>query len=144
MYSNTITLFNYSEQTKLWYPHVIPGCDLIAANAKTSGSSGQGNSDAVDLIINCTASKQITTTAGAQSYTGPKAFAAEAAPAALITFTPQRDFFLDGIWNGASTIDEDDYESGFYNEMNKTTDGIYLITSATFYGLLPHFEIGGR
>ena len=41
-------------------------------------------------------------------------------------------------------LTDDDYDEGLYHALNAERDGIYLISSAGFYGLLPHFEIGGR
>ena len=44
----------------------------------------------------------------------------------------------------AEPIPEDDYDEGFYHAMNDANDGVYRITAAAWYDLLPHFEIDGR
>lgn len=144
MFQNTITVFNFHKQTGLWYPSVISGADLIAAKASTRTPDGVNNADTVDILINCTAAKVITTSAGGKSYTGPKVYAGCADPASCITFTPEQDFIFDGEWADLTPIDDEDYDEGLYHVLNAAHDGIYMISSAAFYGLLPHFEIGGR
>ena len=144
MLQNTITVFNYHKQTGLWYPSVISGTDLIAAKASTRTTDGVNSADAVDVLINCTAAKVISTSAGGKSYTGPKEYARCADPASCITFTPEQDFIFDGEWTDLTPIDDEDYDEGLYHALNAAHDGIYMISSAAFYGLLPHFEIGGR
>lgn len=144
MLQNTITVFNYHKQTGLWYPSVISGTDLIAAKASTRTTDGVNSADAVDVLINCTAAKVISTSAGGKSYTGPKEYASCADPASCITFTPEQDFIFDGEWTDLTPIDDEDYDEGLYHALNAAHDGIYMISSAAFYGLLPHFEIGGR
>lgn len=144
MYQNTITIFNYHKATELWYPSVISGVDLIASKANNATKEGLNNGDVVDIIIHCTPDKQITTSEGVKSYTGAKEYAKCDNPASHITFTPEKDFIYEGIWPDTSAISGDDYESGLYHELNENFDGVYLINSVAYYGLLPHFEIGGR
>lgn len=144
MFQSTITVFNYHKRTGLWYPSIIPYVDLIAAKASTRTTDGVNNADAVDILINCTAAKAITTSAGRKSYTGPKEYAGSTAPARCITFTPEQDFIFDGKWSDLTPIDDEDYDEGLYHALNAAHDGVYMISSAAFYSLLPHFEIGGR
>lgn len=79
-----------------------------------------------------------------KKYTGPMAFSKLDDPRSWFTFCPEQDFILVGAWLDTEPIPDDAYESGFYDAMNETNDGVYKITSAAFYGLLPHFEIGGQ
>lgn len=144
MYHNTITLFNYHKATGKWYPSVISGVDLIGNKASTATKEGVNNGDAVDIIIHCTKDRIITTSEGAKSYTGAKAYAQCNTPAACITFAPEQDFIYEGEWPDLSAITDDEYESGLYHAMNDTYDGVYLVSSAAYFDLLPHFEIGGR
>lgn len=143
MYDNTITLFN--RHNGKWYPSIIEGVDMVATEAASPTTlSGITNGDAVEIIIHCTKAKGITTTAGLKAYVSPKAYAACSAPADCITFTPETDFIYEGAWPSTSPIDDVGYESGLYAAMNEEYDGVHMITSAVFFGLLPHFEIGGR
>ncbi|MCD8371793.1 MAG: hypothetical protein LUD27_00635 [Clostridia bacterium] len=144
MYDHTLTVFNYHAASDKWYLSVISGADLIAAEAKSNTANGINNTDAVNAIIHSTADKVIATTAGSKSYTRPKAYAACNNPAKMITFNPECDFIYDGEWADLTPISDDDYDSGLYHSLNDKYDGVYLINSATFYSLLPHFEIGAR
>lgn len=144
MYQNTITLFNFHRATGLWYPSVISGVDLIASKANNATKEGTTNSDAVDIIIHCTADRAVQTSEGLKSYTGAKAYARCNAPTEHITFAPECDFIYDGVWSDLSPLSDDEFDSGLYHELNETQDGVYMISSAAFYSLLPHFEIGGR
>ena len=144
MYHKTITLFNYHKPTGKWYPSVISGVDLIGNTASTATKEGVNNGDTVDVIIHCTRGRVITTSAGPKPYLPPKLYAEHNPLSGLITFVPEQDFIYEGEWPDLAVIDDEDYESGFYHEMNNTYDGVYLITSAVFCDLLPHFEIGGR
>ena len=121
MYQNTITVFNFHAASGLWYLSVIHGADLIASKSSTATVEGRNNADAVEIIIHCSAERTVDTTAGLKSYTGPKEYAKSDNPA-----------------------EHEKYDSGLYHAMNDEHDGIYMISSAAFYGLLPHFEIGGR
>ena len=145
MYQNTITLFNFHEATGLWYPSVFTGVDLGVNNSSRSTKDGKNNGDAVSVIIHCTADKTFTTADGTEkSYTGAKAYAKCENPTACITFKPECDFIYGGAWPDLEPLREEDYESGLYHALNDEHDGVYMISSAAYYGLLPHFEIGGR
>ena len=144
MYQNVITIFNFHESSGKWYPAVIRNTDLLVNKSSGSTTSGKTNADTVELIIRCSTDKRITTADGPKSYTGPKEYAKCDTPAEHITFKPECDFIYDGEWPELVPISDDGYDSGLYHAMNDEYDGIYMITSAAFYGLLPHFEIGGR
>ena len=144
MYQNTITVFNFHEDSAAWYPSVIKGADLAETKSSSSTTTGKNNADTVGVIVHCSGDKQITTTAGAKSYTGPKEYARCKNPAERITFKPECDFIYDGEWPDLAPISDEGYDSGLYHAINDTYDGVYMITSAVFFGLLPHFEIGGR
>lgn len=145
MYQNTITLFNFHEATGLWYPSVFTGVDLGVNNSSRSTKDGKNNGDAVSVIIHCTADKTFTTADGTEkSYTGAKAYAKCENPTACITFKPECDFIYEGAWPDLEPLREEDYESGLYHALNDEHDGVYMISSAAYYGLLSHFEIGGR
>lgn len=144
MYQNTITVFNYHESTGFWYPTVIKNADLIEASSSNSTNHGKTNSDTVEIIVNCDSCKRINTICGLKKYIGPKAYAKSEYPYEYITFKPECDFIFDGEWDDIQVFNENDYESGFYHYMNDGYDGIYMIKSAAYFGLLPHFEIGGR
>lgn len=174
MYRKTITLFNYHGETDSWYTTVFIGADLIENSGANATRQGETNSAAVDLIVHVQRDKKADTivykpkriadaegnilVSGEDSfiiygdpvlhadkqYAGPKAYAAIENPRNYFTFTPESDFFIVGNYYSDAPISDADFEDGLYSAMNAAHDGVYMITSAAFYSLLPHFEIGGR
>lgn len=145
MFQNTITLFNYHETTGNWHPSVFSNVDLSVNASSNSTKDGKNSNDAVTVIIHCTKDKTFTTVDGLEkTYTGAKAYARCDDPTAHVTFKPECDFIYEGAWPDSDPICDEDYESGFYHAMNEEHDDVYMISSAAFYSLLPHFEIGGR
>lgn len=143
MHDRTITLFNFHGGK--WYPSVIRGVSVLESIASASTTqAGRTNSDALELSIKASSTQGIETSVGVKAYVSPNAYAACSAPANCLTFKPECDFIYCGEWP-TTPIDDAEYEeSGLYHAMNEEYDGVYLITSATWYGLIPHFEIGGR
>ena len=145
MYDNTVTLFNYHAETELWYPTVFKCADIGIYTASSSVKDGKTNSDTVNIIIHCDGNKTFTAYDGTRkTYLKPKVYALCDNPDEHITFKPESDFIYDGEWSDLPPCSENDYESVFYHYMNDKYDGVYLIGSAEYFGLIPHFEIGGR
>ena len=142
MHDTTVTLFN--KAAGKWYPTEFHNVTLTEANANTpTPDAGIKNADAVEILIRTAADKSSTENGVTVRYVPPKEYAALENPVGYFTFTPEQDFFYVGFVMAASYSD-DDYDEGLYHHMNKTYDGVYMIQSATFYSLIPHFEIGGR
>ena len=144
MYQNTITVFNY--HSGKWYPTIIEGVNLVeTTGASKAAVAGTTNGDSSDFIIHTAADKTVTTRVGKKAYLSPKAYAKTDAPARYITFKPEQDFIYNGVWESTEPIvDADCGDEGLYSALNEEYDGVYMITYATWFGLLPHFEIGGR
>ena len=140
MYNNTITVFNFAQGK--WYPSVIEGADLLVHAQATQTTHGTINAGTVEIIVHCTKDKVVKTTEGGKLYLEPKVYAKD--PSGHITFKPETDFIYSGAWENLSPINDDDYDSGFYNEANRLYDGVYQITGCGYYSLLPHFEIGAK
>ena len=140
MFDCKVTLFNYHATTKHWHTTVFDGVDLLEASAKSATRQGETNGSSVDLLINVKPDKSYK----GKKYVGPKAFAAIGDPAAHFTFTPETDFFMEGDYSLSEPVSEDDYESGYYHDMNNAYDGVHMVVSAAYFPLIPHFEIGGR
>jgi hypothetical protein len=145
MFGDTITLFNFHEPTSMWYAHTISGCDcgITAANTATT-QNGITKSDNSTLIIPCSSDKVITTVDSEAEYCTPKKYTLLSDPENYITFQPETDFFVVGEYNGSSSVSDEDYEDGFYDYINSESDDVFMVASAAFYGMIPHFEIGGR
>lgn len=146
MFVDTITLFNFHEQTGKWYPTVIKGVDLqVDTASKLSTPGTTDGADIATVLIQSKKDKSLTFADGStKTYLGPKAYAACADPEAHFTFKLEKDFFWEGAYESVEPIVDDDYDSGFYHEFNKANDGVYAVKSAAFLSLIPHFEIGGR
>jgi len=174
MHDSTITLFNYREAERLWYTTVFSNVSLIELKAESASQHGHTNSDAVEIIIKVRPNKIVPTliyepnnlvdengniivsgegtrvsyddpdTNEERQYLGPKAYAALTSPAGYFTFKPETDFIMVGNFSHSEPISDDDFEQGLYHAMNETQDGVYMVTSAAYFSLIPHFEIGGR
>lgn len=146
MYNDTITLFNYHKKTGFWYPSVISGVDVKEIRNTSSTTMGTNNGDTVELLINCIPEKMIVCKNGAEKrYTKVKVYHKINNPENCITFDTEQDFFFVGEWDDLAPISDDDgFDSGIYQQLNDELDGVYKITSASFFSLIPHFEIGGK
>lgn len=142
MYDTTLTLFNYHKATNLWYTTVFHGADVIATHGADSSVQGIQNKDAVDIIIRTNALQIAVTPTGAKQYLRPKEYAVCGTPENSFTFTPQTDFIVVGDCGVKEPLEEGE-DCGLYHRMNDTHDEVYLIQTAAYYSLLPHFEIGG-
>lgn len=143
MHDRTITLFNYHGGK--WYPSIIHGVTLVENIASSAtAQAGETGGDTLEVSIKANTSKEIETATGFKAYIPPTAYATCTAPADCLTFKPECDFICCGEWPTAPIDDAEYEESGLYHAMNEEYDGVYMITSAAWYGLIPHFEIGGR
>lgn len=150
MYDAVVTLFNFHEATGAWHTTVFNGVNLLETKAETATrDSGRTNGDTVELILH-TDSGKIAQAVGADGetasvqYVGPKAYSALDDPQGYFTFKAETDFVVVGNHGQTTPVIDDEYDEGLYHAMNNEYDGVYMITAAAFFGLLPHFEIGGR
>lgn len=142
MHDKTITLFNL--HNGVWYPSVIPNVTVEEVTATSATEiAGRTNADTVELSIGTSIAKAITTSVGVKAYVSPMSYAVCTAPADCFTFKTEQDFVYIGEWS-TDPIRDDEYESGLYHALNEANDGFYMISSAAWLGLIPHFEIGGR
>lgn len=136
IFCRTITLFNLHGNT--WHPTVLHNCCLISDKAARQAATGLENADSASLYI----LPESVEEAGVE-VVGPKAYDSLSDPAGYISFHEGTDFFAEGEYEEES-VDDDEYKSGYYSHLNKTRDGIHLITSAARYDLIPHWEIIGK
>ena len=152
MHDQTITLLNCHEQdgVRRWYPTVFSGVTLSEVRANTAtANAGTVSADTVEVLLPVSADQSSADGNGAvRQYVGPKAYAALENPAGFFTFTPQEDFFAIGDLSAAydfpAADEAEDSFHGFYHAVNQSRDGVYQVTSAAFFSLIPHFEIGGK
>ena len=173
MYDSIITLFNYREHERLWYTTVFQGVNLIELQNNNARMHGETNRDAVEVIIHVQPNQRTDTiiyepnsitdalgnvliadngarvayadpdTNENRQYIGPKSYEVLESTRGYFTFRPGKDFFVVGNYSSVEPINDDDYDDGLYSVMNEAQDGVYMLTSATYFSLLPHFEIGG-
>lgn len=144
LFKDVITLFNFHAKSGMWYPTIITDAHVIAARANSHSTEGINSADSVDVQITSNTAQNVNSTEGVKSYTPPKEYAKTDTPSEYITFTPECDFFIFGSWDNLTPIDDDEYDEGLYSALNAEQDSVYMISSAAFYSLIPHFEIGGR
>lgn len=150
MYDAVITLFNFHEKTGMWYTTVFDGVNLLETKAETvTRDSGRTNGDTVELILHTTGSRTAQAVGAngetvSVQYIGQKAYAALDNTQGYFTFTSETDFVAVGNFAQSAPVADDDYDEGLYHAMNAEYDDVYKITAAAYFGLLPHFEIGGR
>lgn len=142
MFSDTITLFNLNHG--MWYPHIIRGVDAVGiiSGSNATALNGTTKADSGTILIQTSTSKVINADHSLKPYVSPKAYNILASGIDAITFQPQTDFIMMGEYESTEPVNDDDYDAGFYDEMNSRYDNVYQIVSAVFYSLIPHFEIG--
>ena len=149
MYADTITLFNRysSKHGDMWLPTVITGADLNTDRATVVAKYGESSADKAMLHIRYEVKNGKPYVAG-KRYLSPKVWELQTNDelANTLTFTPGQDFdfFWAGEWPETEPINDDDYAEGFYSYMNRNYDGVFAVTNAAMYSLIPHFEIGGK
>lgn len=144
MHDATVTLYNYHELSGMWYTTVFGNVTITAARSSSATQHGTTSGDSVEFSIPAEKDKSVVTVQGARQYVGPKVYAARDAPGECFTFRPECDFIVVGSHPLQQPVSEDDYDNGLYHRMNHEQDEVYMITSASFYGLIPHFEVEGR
>lgn len=153
MYDKTVTVFNYYESATTgdvyWYPHVLPGVDLITDHGAILKKYGPDSSDNAVLHISYVldGGNAMIQQSGDSPiiWLSPKAWSKQVNDdlPGSITFGPD-DFFWLGEWTGG-TVAGDHYRGGFYQYMNSQMDNVYKITSVGGpYTVIPHFEILGK
>lgn len=148
MYQDTVTLF--SRTGDVWRATVLPHVDLNSDEAALIAKYGADSKAKASLHV-----RYFTTAIGfsvedntdmvclfkpPKEYTGADN---------TITFRPAStgevtDFFMEGAWDGDPAINDGDFDTGFYDYMSATRDGVYTIISVARYSVIPHFEILGR
>ena len=138
MYIDTITLFCLHDST--WRATQIDKVDLNTDRSAIIARLGENSKDRAKLHIaynpNTLEVADDIVAVKPREYSGAEG---------TITLASGDDFsfFLNGEWNGAATIDDNDYPQGFYNYMNETHD-VYAISSVAKYSVIPHFEVMAR
>lgn len=140
MYNRVITLFNFREADGLWRTILFKGVNVYEQNASSASTQGTNNGGSAEIILLSDRRMRV----GKLQYVSPKVYQTLDDVTGYFTLTPNVDFIALGDNTSEEPISEDDYDEGFYHAMNDANDGVYKITAATWFDLLPHFEIDGR
>ncbi len=146
MYQDTVTLFNRRRDKTgdTWYPTVLQGVDLNVDHAALVAKYGSSCNDKAVLHIRY--GWHDGPIIGSKSYLTPLLWQAVADPTEMITFQSGEsfDFFIEGTWPDEKPINDADWPGGFYNHLVRTRDGVYAVSAAAQYSVIPHFEVMGR
>lgn len=124
---------------------VLENVDCIIDEASSPSTHGLSDGDVADIKIQANPNKSVVAKGGSvKTYAGPKAYAADNSPSDKFTFTPECDFIIVGDLGSLTLAAESTYETGLYDALNAQYDECYIVQKAAFYGLIPHFEVGGR
>lgn len=149
MYNDTFTLFNFHATSGKWYATVFTTAHILEAEGRTAGAgAGITGGDTVEVLLQMAADQTAEAARADGSketvqYLRPKDYIRQSDPSGYFSFVPEIDFLVIGNHAQGPETD-DDYDEGYYHAMNAELDGVYMISSAAWYGLIPHFEIGGR
>ena len=147
MYQDTITLFNRTGDT--WRATVLPHVDLNSDEAALIAKYGADSKAKASLHIRYVVGDDgVLVRYGLTSYLvkRPKEYTGADGTIAFRPVSPGEvtDFFMAGVWDGEPTINDGDFDTGFFDYLSAIRDGVYTITSVARYSVIPHFEILGR
>lgn len=141
-----VTVFNRRSTPEgyVWYPSVFTGVDLNENAAVLAARYGVHSDDKVLLHV-WYAERDGAYLVQGKRYLPPKAWQALEQPGTAFTFATGEafDFFAVGDW-GSEPVYDRAYAEGFYEFMSRSHDGVYAITSASRFSVIPHFEVTGR
>lgn len=145
MYTDTITLFNFHKSTNCWYATVLEGVDLNTDKATIVTDRGAQSTDETALHVKYSEIDGVVMV-GDKPCLNPKEWAQKDDPKNTITFARgnKAAFFIEGKWDGANPVNDNDYTDGFWNYMNSHYDAVYSINSVARYSVIPHFEIAAK
>ena len=141
-FNGVLTVFN--EHNGIWYPTVLKKASVYVQMSESDTQKGFVNVGAVDINIQATKEQKLFTDNGLVQYVTPKEYAKLADPQGYVTFCPEQDFIINGAYAQLTPVDDDDYDSGWYNEANSKLDGVHSIIACGWFSLIPHFEIAAK
>lgn len=128
----------------LWYPTVLQGVDLNTDRAAVVARYGAQSADRA--ILHVRYDWYNGPVVGGKCYLPPIIWQAEEDPAKAITFQTGAncDIFIEGAWSDNVPVDDDAYSGGFLQHLLDTRDGVWTVSSASMFSLIPHFEVTGK
>lgn len=145
MYDDTVTVFNRlkNKSGDIWYPSVLHNANINLDKSTINEKYGASSQDNAILNLHYTPDSSEKKIAH-KIWKPPKEWKQCNPLSHVLTFSPSQDFFYLGDWGNEEPVSDNDYTDGFYNYMNGKYDYVFIITGASSYDLIPHFEITGK
>lgn len=130
-----------SDGTEEWYAHVVGGCYVTASDEAAQGLTGLRDADRVTVSVpfEYQSSKLMV---GGLEYKDWRTYDAQAVKSG-ITFREGKDAFVVGALYSINPMAYSEGRESFLDWLRKSHE-VYTLTAVKQYGLIPHFEIGGR
>ena len=151
IYKQTVTVFNRKnvDGVTYWYPNVIQNVHLVIDRSIVIATYGEEAKDNALLHIRYTPygeDARILVGGGFKTYMKPKEFRSSGDVDENITFGfgDEFDFIMEGDHGDIGVVNDEEYNNGFFNYMNKAYDNVFAISQAAKFNLIPHFEITER
>lgn len=143
MYQDTVTVFNrhHDKSGDVWFPRILHNVDLIVDRASMIAKYGAESNAKAKLHVKYVLNDIIEN----RRYIAPKKWEklTEAEKENYITFNSDGnyfDFFMVGEFSSENPVKDNDFENGFFDNMNDDFE-CYVVSSASRYTAIPHFEI---
>lgn len=149
LYKDTVTLFNRRivEGAYEWYATVLEGVHFIVQRGLIVATYGESSTDNAQLNVRFSKSGNEIVIQN-KVYVMPMEWRRLNADEVFdhITFTggEEFDFIYNGVWTGDDVVNDEDYDSGFFNYMNSNYDEVFAITNVSRFDFIPHFEITAK
>ena len=148
MYSDTVTIFNRktaADGSVRWYPTVLEGVDLNTDRAAIAARYGHEDRSRAALHVPWVRGGDGPMVSG-KRWLPPEDWRRQEDPAGAVTFAVGEafDFFIEGVWDQAGPVRDADFRGGLYASLLRERDGVFAVTSAAMFSVIPHFEITGR
>lgn len=148
MYSDTVTIFNRktaADGSVRWHPTVLEGVDLNTDRAAIAARYGYESRDKAALHVPWVRGGD-GPMVGGKRWLPPEDWRRQEDPAGAVTFAAGEafDFFMEGAWDQAGPVRDADFRGGLYASLLRERDGVFAVTSAAMFSVIPHFEITGR
>ena len=134
-YNKTVTVFNNAPSDDVmgddtWYPTVLHNVRVLETRGRNVAKSGIEAADSAKL--------HIRTDNLEKPYVEPKAWDELADKSKAFTLCQERDFFVIG------DVADTQVTADLFQYMKDNHDGVYMITNADKFELIPHLEVGGK
>lgn len=166
MYRDTVTVYNRfsGDGGVFWYPTVLRGVNLTLTSGADRDRLGASSADRAVLNVRYRTTDEgeleVLTSECGKLWLPPKVWRAadHETRTGTLTFDPEGDFFCvgDTMVGDADVVGDADFVGvvvrdgefdpvlGFYGHQRSTRDGVFAISAAAIFSVIPHFEITGR